>query len=197
MNVIKDNNNNNKSSKIINMSTDKPNYGGIGNTGNISSNPHQKSLRFSDLFFPDPMFFPGYYPMANSYSPLFPEYDPAEVDAYYKRKAKYEVFKHHIEKSKGKGGIENSLRKPIRDQLDRIKNTLGVSNTYNTSNESSDYARKDLIYVEREPRGNNNISSQVGGVETGFEDKIKHLKDKLLNNKKNKNLAIYQNLLGK
>lgn len=30
-------------------------------------------MRFSDLFYPDPMFYPGYYPI-NSLSPLYPEY---------------------------------------------------------------------------------------------------------------------------
>ena len=35
--------------------------------------PPKKTLRFSDVFFPDPMFYPGYYPI-NSLSPLYPEY---------------------------------------------------------------------------------------------------------------------------
>ena len=35
--------------------------------------PPDKPLRFSDLFYPDPMFYPGYYPI-NSLSPLYPEY---------------------------------------------------------------------------------------------------------------------------
>ena len=35
--------------------------------------PPKKTLRFSDLFYPDPMFYPGYYPI-NSLSPLYPEY---------------------------------------------------------------------------------------------------------------------------
>jgi ribosomal protein S27E len=35
--------------------------------------PKEKILRFSDLFFPDPMFYPGFYPI-NSISPLYYEY---------------------------------------------------------------------------------------------------------------------------
>ena len=35
--------------------------------------PPDKPMRFSDLFYPDPMFYPGYYPI-NSLSPLYPEY---------------------------------------------------------------------------------------------------------------------------
>ena len=35
--------------------------------------PPDRPMRFSDLFFPDPMFYPGYYPI-NSLSPLYPEY---------------------------------------------------------------------------------------------------------------------------
>ena len=60
-------------------------------------------------------------------------------------------------------------------------------------NISNDYVRKD-IYGEREARSNN-VSGGV--METGFEDKIKHIKDKLLNIKKSKNIALNENLLGK
>ena len=35
--------------------------------------PPDRPMRFSDLFYPDPMFYPGYYPI-NSLSPLYPEY---------------------------------------------------------------------------------------------------------------------------
>lgn len=50
--------------------------------------PPERVLRFSDLFFPDPMFYPGYYPI-NSLSPLFPEYyTPYDDKEYALRKEK-------------------------------------------------------------------------------------------------------------
>ena len=45
--------------------------------------PPNKTLRYSDMFFPDPMFYPGYYPI-NSLSPLYPEYINPYDDEIYK-----------------------------------------------------------------------------------------------------------------
>ena len=45
--------------------------------------PPNKILRYSDMFFPDPMFYPGYYPI-NSLSPLYPEYINPFDDEIYK-----------------------------------------------------------------------------------------------------------------
>ena len=45
--------------------------------------PPNKILRYSDMFFPDPMFYPGYYPI-NSLSPLYPEYINPYDDEIYK-----------------------------------------------------------------------------------------------------------------
>ena len=50
--------------------------------------PPDKPLRFSDLFFPDPTFYPGYYPI-NSISPLYPEYfNPYDDYRYMERQRK-------------------------------------------------------------------------------------------------------------
>lgn len=50
--------------------------------------PPQRQLRFSDLFYPDPLFFPGYYPI-NSISPMYPEYfNPYDDKRFMERHAK-------------------------------------------------------------------------------------------------------------
>ena len=50
--------------------------------------PPDRPMRFSDLFYPDPMFYPGYYPI-NSLSPLYPEYfTPYDDYRYIERQEK-------------------------------------------------------------------------------------------------------------
>ena len=62
--------------------------------------PPEKILRFSDLFFPDPMFFPGYYPI-NSISPLYPDYfNPIDDFNYVDRLRKMNKYYRNIRNEK-------------------------------------------------------------------------------------------------
>lgn len=129
--------------------------------------PHQKSLRFSDLFFPDPMFYPGYYPAGDSFSPLYPRFDPQMVDEYFRRRARYEAYKYHLSK--------DNKRTPVRDKLDEIKKNLNINS------------------VAEESINENRKFSSI----TGYENKIENIRDKLMQNKREKNQAILMGLLGK
>jgi hypothetical protein len=132
------------------MSTNLPNY----NNMNAQTNqiyPPPKSLRMSDLFFPDPMFYPGYYPInstnLSSYGPQYPyngalnswELHDWELDNYIQRKAKYELYKHNLRLDRGKkdhgrlhhnhgyGGEDGAYRKstdPLLAKLRQIKASL-------------------------------------------------------------------------
>jgi len=196
LNVSKDNKStgNNMQSHPKQIFEDKTLNNFVGNklNGNISyttpgsvplSHPMQKSLRFSDLFFPDPMFYPGYYPIGNSYSPLYPQYDPILVEEQMRKKAQYDLFKYHIEKIKDRTNKELS---PLRNRLLDIKRNLdikdeNINSTKNLMNQQGEYYE--------------NIKSRTPDLETGFEDKIKNIKDKLINNKKSKNQAILRNMI--
>ena len=62
--------------------------------------PPEKILRFSDLFFPDPMFFPGYFPI-NSISPLYPDYfNPLDDFNYVDRLRKMNKYYRNIRNEK-------------------------------------------------------------------------------------------------
>ena len=62
--------------------------------------PPEKPLRFSDLFYPDPMFYPGYYPI-NSLSPLYPEYfTPYDDYRYIDRQEKTMKYFDRINQQK-------------------------------------------------------------------------------------------------
>ena len=62
--------------------------------------PPEKILRFSDLFFPDPMFYPGFYPI-NSLSPLYPEYINHYDDYRFRdRQIKMAKYRNTIDKQR-------------------------------------------------------------------------------------------------
>jgi hypothetical protein len=176
-----------------NLNTNFPNNRMKVNTGGIpystpGSHPMQKSVRFSDLFFPDPMFFPGCYPIDNSYSPLFPAYDQVLLDEQMRRKAQYDLFKYHIEKTKDKTKRELS---PIRTRLSDIKQSLNIRDR----NDEKDYFQKrNNLFTQ-----NQNFQNAQNSYndDTGFEDRIKGIKDRLKNNKKSQNQAILRSILEK
>lgn len=104
--------------------------------------PPPKTLRISDMFFPDPMFYPGYYPI-NSISPLYPEYfrpygafDPnsMEFSNYVNRRAEYEIFKRNLRldrklrNSPNQGKIDFTA---VKEKLKEIDET--VANMENDS----------------------------------------------------------------
>lgn len=95
------------------------------NVNNNANYPLRKSLRFSDMFFPDPMFYPGYYPIGNSYSPLYPPYDQYAMQEYLMRKHKYNMFQYHLEKEKNNKGQSGHVREPVMQQLRAIQESLG------------------------------------------------------------------------
>lgn len=176
MNVVKE-----KNTNSLSINTDKVQF----NYSKVGTAP-QKSVRFSDMFFPDPMYFPGYYPIGSSYSPLYPQNDPAEVDAYYRRKLNYEMFKHHIEKNKEQKIRDN--KKPLMDRLYQIRNSLQLDSNNTNYNINNNYIINSDKYT-------NNYNTHNNNIETGFEDKIKDIKNKLTNSKRNKNQAVYNSLV--
>ena len=112
--------------------------------------PPDKPLRFSDLFYPDPTFYPGYYPI-NSLSPLYPEYfNPYDDYRYVDRQMKMLKYNNRIQKerqSKLNNGldidkytilnklneIEKKADKMMENRIVPLKNEYGVYNKGSTS----------------------------------------------------------------
>ena len=82
INNIDNNNNNENIENNIRKINNEGNYYRFDTKRKIVYPPN-KTLRYSDMFFPDPMFYPGYYPI-NSLSPLYPEYINPFDDEIYK-----------------------------------------------------------------------------------------------------------------
>ena len=94
--------------------------------------PKEKTLRFSDLFFPDPMFYPGFYPI-NSISPLYYEYfNP--YDEY--------LMKDRINKIRMYGNSINQQKLLYQNQTlnnkinDFTFNNGNINNNYNSNRNS-------------------------------------------------------------
>jgi hypothetical protein len=133
------NNSNNHSKNQLNFNQPNANY------------PMRKSMRFSDLFFPDPMFYPGYYPTANSVSPLFPEYDPYAMAEYLDKKNKYNLFMYHIEKNKEKKkSQESSLMNRIREIKHELKLDSRHKDHLISVIKNSDYPQSDYKTIKNE-----------------------------------------------
>ena len=76
--------------------------------------PPQRQLRFSDLFYPDPLFFPGYYPI-NSISPLYPEYfNPYDDKRFMER------HEQVYERNRERHGAVNKNRADIMRRLNEL-----------------------------------------------------------------------------
>ena len=82
INNIDNNNNNENIENNVRKVNNEGNYYRFDTKRKIVYPPN-KTLRYSDMFFPDPMFYPGYYPI-NSLSPLYPEYINPFDDEIYK-----------------------------------------------------------------------------------------------------------------
>ena len=92
--------------------------------------PPDKPLRFSDLFYPDPMFYPGYYPI-NSLSPLYPEYfTPYDDYRYIDRQEK--TMKYFDRVNQQKKMMEQFG--DILEDNDNITNNNINNNSNNTNN---------------------------------------------------------------
>jgi len=85
-----------------------------------------KSMRFSDMFFNDPMFYPGYYPMNNFNPYQQPHYDPYsyynnDLDYLYKKKVKYDIMKNKLKTENYREKVKSS---PLSDKYKAIKGLL-------------------------------------------------------------------------
>jgi hypothetical protein len=105
---------------------------------NGGMNPYQlpsKSMRFSDMFFPDPMFYPGFYPVQggpNPYNPYYnpyprmdPYYDPYfnnDLDYLYKKKVKFDILKNKLKTEKYKSKVKSE--DPLTGRYKAIKGLL-------------------------------------------------------------------------
>ena len=111
--------------------SDEKNYYKYGNRKKMDF-PKEKILRFSDLFFPDPMFYPGFYPI-NSISPLYYEYfNP--YDEY--------LMKDRINKIRMYGNSINQQKLLYQNQTlnnkinDFTFNNGNINNNYNSNRDS-------------------------------------------------------------
>ena len=94
-------------------------------TGNLI--PPDKPLRFSDLFYPDPMFYPGYYPI-NSLSPLYPEYfTPYDDYRYIDRQEKTMKYFDRVNQQK-------KMMEQFGDILEDNNNIINNKNNVNNIN---------------------------------------------------------------
>jgi hypothetical protein len=170
VNIVKESNGS------IALTTEKPNFNNGNN--NSSNQPYssvmQKSLRFSDLFFPDPMFYPGVYPI-NGYSAIYPnpaiDYQEYVYDNYMKKRAKFEIFKHKLKRDIDLkyNALDNNTENirtdlgSVKEQLREIRKTFELNNTLDRSQNNT-------------PRMNENF------------------KTRLQSEKANKNDAVYKSL---
>ena len=120
--------------------------------------PPDKPLRFSDLFYPDPMFYPGYYPI-NSLSPLYPEYfTPYDDYRYIDRQEKTMKYFDRINQQKKMmeqfGDIlDNNNKKEIKNDNNiynkekRIETPLDkkIEKPYYHLNYDEDMNKRDIL----------------------------------------------------
>ena len=96
--------------------------------------PPDRPMRFSDLFYPDPMFYPGYYPI-NSLSPLYPEYfTPYDDYRYIDRQEKTIKYFDRVNQQK--------------KLLEKFGNILEDDNMKNTNNEKTQKPYYHLNYED-------------------------------------------------
>ena len=104
--------------------------------------PPDRPMRFSDLFYPDPMFYPGYYPI-NSLSPLYPEYfTPYDDYRYIDRQEKTIKYFDRVNQQKKlmeKFGNILDDDKMNNNQNDNISNNNSINLERNTKYEKPYY----------------------------------------------------------
>ena len=100
--------------------------------------PPDKPMRFSDLFYPDPMFYPGYYPI-NSLSPLYPEYfTPYDDYRYIDRQEKtIKYFDRVNQQRKLFEKFGNILDEKTTNEQNNIYNNISKNNIINNANENN------------------------------------------------------------
>ena len=94
--------------------------------------PPDRPMKFSDLFFPDPMFYPGYYPI-NSLSPLYPEYfTPYDDYRYIDRQEKTIKYFDRINQQKK---LIEQFGNILDDKTVNNSNDINLNITNNKTNE--------------------------------------------------------------
>ena len=104
--------------------------------------PPDRPMRFSDLFYPDPMFYPGYYPI-NSLSPLYPEYfTPYDDYRYIDRQEKTIKYFDRVNQQKK---LLEKFGNILED--DKMKNTNNEKNIkpYYHLNYEDNIEKKDIL----------------------------------------------------
>ena len=115
--------------------------------------PPDRPMRFSDLFYPDPMFYPGYYPI-NSLSPLYPEYfTPYDDYRYIDRQEK--TIKYFDRVNQQRKLIEKFGNILDDDKTNNNKND-NISNNNNINLERSTKYEKPYYHLNYE----NNIEKK-------------------------------------
>ena len=171
-----------------------------------------KSMRFSDMFFPDPMFYPGYYPMGggqyNPYNPYMNHrmpYDPYndpynnDLDYLYKKKVKFDIMKNKLklDNYKSKVKSENRTEDPLSGRYKAIKGLLDhhdmlVNKKSNNTAESSSLADKFINnhFDSALKYGSSNIGSNYPSTIIG--NKYSYYNNRTPN--KEKGNIIYKNM---
>ena len=109
--------------------------------------PPNKILRYSDMFFPDPMFYPGYYPI-NSLSPLYPEYiNPFDDEIYKLRMTRLLGYDND--------GIKTKMLSKNINENNMISNFNSGNNSINASKFNSG---NNSINASKFNSGNNSIN---------------------------------------
>ena len=173
-----------------------------------SSTIPPKSIRFSDLFFPDPMFYPGYYPV-NSYSPLYPQpfiplsnIDPRSqrIEDYIQKRSRYELYKHNMRTERNRRfGKGDDYKSPL------------LKNDYNDKlMEKLKFIKEDIIdrddrpnYSNKSMYGSSNRRSDMTPLKLtnkvdldAIENTLIQLKDRIRNGKSDKNESVYKTIFG-
>ena len=103
-----------------------PNNEGMFYKYDIKTNrvyPPERVMRYSDMFFPDPMTYPGYYPL-NSLSPLYPDYrNPYNDINFLKRQKTVNTYNSYFNPGSINGGADQTRlgnRERIKSMLTEL-----------------------------------------------------------------------------
>ena len=122
--------------------------------------PPEKILRFSDLFFPDPMFFPGYFPI-NSISPLYPDYfNPLDDFNYIDRLKKMNKYYRNIRNEK--------ILMDKNIDLNNNNNNVIINNNMNNNNNMN--KRR----ISKKNSNKNYLLNELQKLDKKFEEQIQN-----------------------
>ena len=125
--------------------SDEKNYYKYGNRKKMDF-PKEKILRFSDLFFPDPMFYPGFYPI-NSISPLYYEYfNPYDEYLMKDRLNKIRLYGNSINQQKS---LYQNL--DLNNKSNEFTFNNNLNNNLGNSNFRHSYSHLNVTHDVRDP----------------------------------------------